>query len=161
MPQSEMTREDLVALFAMKATAPPPETNKLLVRHLQCKESIRLAGAVRQAMDRVPGTDSMPLSPPSELLPPSDNNPRACFWLGSPRPRHCSNGIQPRSQRGTALRSGRRSREGGVGLAGNVATMRGKCSRLRATQHHERDWRPARRYCGPAGRNGLADLSKL
>jgi hypothetical protein len=44
MPRSEMTRGDLVALFAMKATAPPPEANKLLVRHLQCKESIRLAG---------------------------------------------------------------------------------------------------------------------
>src|ERR1700750_186767 len=25
MPRSEMTREDLVAIFAMKATAPPPE----------------------------------------------------------------------------------------------------------------------------------------
>ena len=56
MPRSEMTREELVALFASKATAPPPEANKLLVRHLQCKESIRLAGAVRQAMDRFAGS---------------------------------------------------------------------------------------------------------
>ena len=55
MPRSEMTREELVALFASKATEPPPEANKLLVRHLQCKESIRLAGAVRQAMDRFAG----------------------------------------------------------------------------------------------------------
>jgi len=55
MPQSGMTRGELVAIFAMKATAPPPEANKLLVRHLQCKESIRLAGAVRQAMDRFAG----------------------------------------------------------------------------------------------------------
>jgi hypothetical protein len=65
-----MTREELVALFATKASAPPPEANKLLVRHLQCKESIRLAGAVRQAMDRFTDSDSMPLSTPSELLPP-------------------------------------------------------------------------------------------
>ena len=70
MPRSEMTREDLVAIFAMKATAPPPEANKLLVRHLQCKESIRLAGVVRQAMDQYVGTDSVSLSTPSELLPP-------------------------------------------------------------------------------------------
>jgi hypothetical protein len=65
-----MTREALLALFTMKATAPPPEANKLLARHLQCKESIRLAGAVRQAMDRFAGTDPVPLSTPSELLPP-------------------------------------------------------------------------------------------
>src|SRR5437868_10008692 len=32
-PWSETTREELVAIFAMKATAPPPEANKLLVRH--------------------------------------------------------------------------------------------------------------------------------
>jgi hypothetical protein len=70
MPRSELTREELVAIFAMKATALPPEANKLLVRYLQCKESIRLADAVRQAMDRFAGTDSVPLSSPSELLPP-------------------------------------------------------------------------------------------
>jgi hypothetical protein len=65
-----MTREELLAIFAMKAAAPPPEANKLLVRHLQCKESMCLAGAVRQAMDRFADTDSVPLSTPSELLPP-------------------------------------------------------------------------------------------
>jgi hypothetical protein len=70
MPRSEMTRDELVALFAMKATAPPPEANQLLARHLQCKESIRLAGVVRQAMDRFAGTDSVALAAPSELLPP-------------------------------------------------------------------------------------------
>ena len=31
MPRSEMTREELVALFATKATAPPPEANKFFV----------------------------------------------------------------------------------------------------------------------------------
>jgi len=34
------------------------------------QESIHLAGAVRQAMDRFVGMDSAPLSTPSELLPP-------------------------------------------------------------------------------------------
>jgi hypothetical protein len=65
-----MTLDELVALFASKATAPPPEANKLLMRHLQCKESIRLAGAVRQAVDRFAGANSVRLSTPSELLPP-------------------------------------------------------------------------------------------
>jgi hypothetical protein len=46
MPQSELTREELVAIFAMKATASPPEANKLLVRHLQCKGSLQLVDAV-------------------------------------------------------------------------------------------------------------------
>jgi hypothetical protein len=117
MPRSEMTREELVAIFAMKATAPPPEANKLLVRHLECKEAIRLAGAVRQAMDRFAGTDKVPLATPSEFLPPPDNNPRACFRSGSSHPRQCANGIQPRSQRGTALRSRCRFGEGGFGFA--------------------------------------------
>jgi hypothetical protein len=70
MAPHEMTREDLVALFAMKATAPSSEANQLLARHLQCKESIRLTGAIRQAMDRFAGSDPVPLPTPSELLPP-------------------------------------------------------------------------------------------
>jgi hypothetical protein len=70
MPRSEITREELVVIFAMKAAAPPPEANELLVRHLQSKESIRLADAVRQAMDSLAGTDNVPLSTPPELLPP-------------------------------------------------------------------------------------------
>jgi PAS domain-containing protein len=56
-----------------------------------------------------------------------------------------SNRIQPRSQRGAPLQSGRCSGEGGFGSAGNIATMPRKRSRLRATQHHERDWRIALR----------------
>lgn len=38
-----MTTEDLIALFAAKATAPPPQSSLILVRHLQCKESLELA----------------------------------------------------------------------------------------------------------------------
>ena len=70
MNRPEMTLEELVALLTAKAEAPPPEANKLLVRHLQCKESVRLAGAVREAMHRFSGSDSPVLPPPSELLPP-------------------------------------------------------------------------------------------
>jgi hypothetical protein len=71
MPRlTPISRDDLLALFAEKATAPPPEANQLLVRHVQCKESIHLAGAVRQVVDRFAGTDSLTLSTPSELLPP-------------------------------------------------------------------------------------------
>ena len=43
MSQSEMRRDELVALFAAKATAPPPEADLLLVRHLKCEESVHLA----------------------------------------------------------------------------------------------------------------------
>jgi hypothetical protein len=70
MRSPQMKRDELVALLTAKAGAPPPEANKLLVRHLECKESIHLAGAVREAMNRFSGTDSLVLPPPSEILPP-------------------------------------------------------------------------------------------
>lgn len=66
----EMTKDELVALFAEKAAAPPHDANKLLVSHLRCKESTHLADALRQVIDRFPGQDSRPLPTPSELLPP-------------------------------------------------------------------------------------------
>ena len=68
--QKTMSREDLVALFAAMATAPPPEANKLLARHLQCKTSMHLAAAVREAAERYAGSDPLPLAVPSVLLPP-------------------------------------------------------------------------------------------
>jgi hypothetical protein len=37
------TAEELIALFETEATAPPPESNHILVRHLQCKESLEVA----------------------------------------------------------------------------------------------------------------------
>ena len=70
MPRAKMKLDELVALLAAKAGAPPTEDNKLLVRHLQCEESIHLAGAVREAMSRFSGSDSLVLPPPSEILPP-------------------------------------------------------------------------------------------
>ncbi|HEY0308124.1 MAG TPA: hypothetical protein VGB94_08185 [Acidobacteriaceae bacterium] len=65
-----MTPDVLIALFATKATAPPAEENQLLVRHLQCKESLTLARIVSEAMDRYSETGSQPLPAPAELLPP-------------------------------------------------------------------------------------------
>ena len=71
MPRlTPMTRDELLALFAEKATAPPPEANQLLARHLQCKASLRLASAVSAALNVYPGSDPVPLSTPSPLLPP-------------------------------------------------------------------------------------------
>jgi len=70
MSQAAMTRDELVALFAAKAAAPPSEANLLLVRHLKCKESVHLAGAVSEAMNRFAENISQRLLVPSELLPP-------------------------------------------------------------------------------------------
>jgi hypothetical protein len=64
-----MSRDHLLALFAEKATAPPPEANQLLARHLQCKASLRLASAVSAALNVYDGSDPVPLSTPSPLLP--------------------------------------------------------------------------------------------
>lgn len=65
-----MTAEELVALFAAKATAPPPESSLMLVRHLQCKESLKLARFLAEAMDRHAVSDSQQLTTPTDLLPP-------------------------------------------------------------------------------------------
>ena len=65
-----MTREVLVAFFAERAAAPPQGSNLLLVRHLQCKESVHLAGFVSEAMNRYAENNSQRLLVPSELLPP-------------------------------------------------------------------------------------------
>jgi hypothetical protein len=70
MAALKMTPEELIALFAAKATAPPTEANQLLVRHLKCKESVDLARFVSEAVDRHAGTNNQPLPAPTELLPP-------------------------------------------------------------------------------------------
>jgi hypothetical protein len=64
------TAADLLALFAAKATAPPPETNQMLVRHFQCKEFLAAAQYLSDAMDRYTGRNDYPLQAPTELLPP-------------------------------------------------------------------------------------------
>jgi hypothetical protein len=64
------TAADLLALFAAKATAPPPESSQMLVRHFQCKESLKAAQSLAEAMDRYAANDGHPLPAPTELLPP-------------------------------------------------------------------------------------------
>jgi hypothetical protein len=64
------TEEDLLALFASKATAPPPEASRLLVSHLTCKESLHLSASVAQAVHRYRGSGEPQLAAPVELLPP-------------------------------------------------------------------------------------------
>ena len=70
MAAPPLTPEELITLFAAKATAPPTEANQLLVRHLQCKESVDLVRSVFEAMDRYTETGSQRLQTPIELLPP-------------------------------------------------------------------------------------------
>ena len=70
MKTPRMTVEELIALFETKASAPPPESSRILVRHLQCKESLAAAQFLTEAMDRYAGDDSRPLAVPADLLPP-------------------------------------------------------------------------------------------
>jgi hypothetical protein len=65
-----ITTEALIALFESKAAAPPPESSQMLVRHLQCKESLAASRAIAEAMDRYAGNDMQLLAVPTELLPP-------------------------------------------------------------------------------------------
>jgi hypothetical protein len=65
-----MTNDELLALFAAKASAPPPEATQLLVRHLKCKESIAVTRIVSDAIHQHTMHGSQRLAPPSELLPP-------------------------------------------------------------------------------------------
>jgi len=70
MTAPKMTVVDLIALFETKALAPPPESSRMLVRHLQCKESLAAAQFLTEAMDCYAGNDSRPLAVPTDLLPP-------------------------------------------------------------------------------------------
>jgi hypothetical protein len=70
MLREAMTKDALIALFEAKAEAPPPESNIILARHFQCKESLTVARFLTEAMDRYAGDDSRPLAMPAELLPP-------------------------------------------------------------------------------------------
>jgi hypothetical protein len=65
-----MTTSDLLALFIRKATEPPLKSSQMLVRHLQCKESLKAAQSLTEALDRFGGRDDHPLSAPPELLAP-------------------------------------------------------------------------------------------
>ena len=65
-----MTSDALIALFEGKASAPPPESNQMLARHLQCKASLAVSRSLVEAMDRYAGNESQLISGPTELLPP-------------------------------------------------------------------------------------------
>ncbi len=66
----EMTTEGLLDLFARKATEPLPESSQLLVRHLKCKESLKAAHSLVEAMDRFAGPDDQSLPAPAGILAP-------------------------------------------------------------------------------------------
>jgi hypothetical protein len=70
MPAKITTAEELIALFEKKATAPPPESNLMFARHLQCKQSLAVSRILAEAMGRHAGADSDPLAVPPDLLPP-------------------------------------------------------------------------------------------
>lgn len=70
MQAKAKTSEELVAMFEGKATAPPPESSRMLVRHLQCKESLEVSKCLAEAMDRYAGNENQPLAVPSNLLSP-------------------------------------------------------------------------------------------
>ena len=69
MPSPQITVAALIALFKAKASVPPPESSQMLVRHLQCKESVELSRCLSEAIGRY-GDEHHPLAVPSELLPP-------------------------------------------------------------------------------------------
>jgi hypothetical protein len=68
--QAVMSRAELLDLFIRKATEPPADSSLMLVRHLQCKKSLKAAQSLTEALDRFAGRDDHPLSAPTELLAP-------------------------------------------------------------------------------------------
>ncbi|MGA8742035.1 MAG: hypothetical protein WB561_12700 [Terracidiphilus sp.] len=70
MQSKVMTAAELLALFAAKATASPSESSQMLVRHFQCKESLKATHFLTEAMDRYATSDGHPLPASTELLPP-------------------------------------------------------------------------------------------
>ena len=65
-----MIKADLLDLFTRKATEPPPKSSQMLVRHLQCKESLKATQFLTEALDRFAGRDDHPLCVPPNLLAP-------------------------------------------------------------------------------------------
>jgi hypothetical protein len=67
---SQMATVDLLDLFARKATEPLPESSQLLVRHLQCKESLKAAHCLVEAINQFAGRDDHPPPAPAAILAP-------------------------------------------------------------------------------------------
>ncbi|HEX2916900.1 MAG TPA: hypothetical protein VHN81_00165 [Edaphobacter sp.] len=70
MATTEITEEELLALFRDKANTPPSGPNELLARHLKCKQSRDLSEAVANAAHRYIDSANPRLLPPTEMLPP-------------------------------------------------------------------------------------------
>jgi hypothetical protein len=68
--RAEMTTAGLLDLFARKATEPLPESSQMLVRHLRCKESLKAAHCLTEALNRFAGRDDHPLPAPAGILTP-------------------------------------------------------------------------------------------
>ena len=66
----QRTAAELEAALKAQALAPQDEHSELLVRHLQCKESLALTEAVVAAITRNYRQDTRTLAAPSEILPP-------------------------------------------------------------------------------------------
>jgi len=69
MVPSNIGPEELIALFAARASAPSPETSHALARHLQCKESIALVRIIAEAISQH-ASGNQSLHAPTEMLPP-------------------------------------------------------------------------------------------
>jgi hypothetical protein len=70
MQSKVTTAADLLVLFAAKAAAQPPESSRMLVRHLQCKQSLKAAHCLTEAMGRYDASGGHPLPAPTGLLAP-------------------------------------------------------------------------------------------
>ena len=70
MQEEVVTSADLLALFAAKAGAPPAKENRLLVRHFQCRESLKASQCLAEAFDRYVAEADQVLPTAAELLFP-------------------------------------------------------------------------------------------
>jgi hypothetical protein len=72
MQKEVITSADLLVLFAAKAGATPPKENQLLVRHFQCRESLKASQCLAEALDRyVAGADQVLPAVAELLFPPA------------------------------------------------------------------------------------------
>jgi hypothetical protein len=70
MTDRRMTPADLEAALKAQAAVPPDKQNELLVRYLQCKETLALTEALNDAISRSYRQEARALAAPSEILPP-------------------------------------------------------------------------------------------
>ena len=72
MQAEVITSADLLTLLDAEATASPPKENQLLLRHFQCRESLKASQCLADAMDRyVAGADQVLPTVAELLFPPA------------------------------------------------------------------------------------------